>query len=108
MFASVAPPPPTDVIISSVSRRTARVSWNHSVVIFINNLTVVTGYRIVARQSVFNISDIVIEVPHTEASYVFPSTLEEFTVYSCEVYATNSFGYGEPSQTVQFKTFQDG
>lgn len=107
---TIAVPPlaPTGVIVSSITTRTARVTWDHSVVSFLNNLTKVAGYRIVARQNAFNISDVVVNVPLNQTVYVFRSTLEEFTVYSCEVYARNSFGYGVPSEAVQFKTLQDG
>lgn len=77
-------------------------------VTFLNGLTAVSSYRIIARQSSFNISDLVAEVPSTQTFYSFPSTLEEFTTYTCEVYAGNSFGYRSPSQTVQFKTLETG
>lgn len=107
-FSVVAPLPPTDVIVSGITTRTARITWEHSVVTFLNNLTTISGYRIIARQSSLNISNVVVEVNVTQVSYEFPSTLEEFTMYSCEVYARNSFGYGEPSQAVRFRTLQDG
>ena len=84
------------------------MSWDHSVVTFQNSLTAIAGYRIIAIQSAFNISDIMVEVPRTQDIYTFPSVLEEFTMYTCKVYAKNSFGYGEPSQAVKFKTLPDG
>ena len=51
-------------------------------------------------------TDLVIEVPSNKTTYTFPSTLEEFTLYTCRVYAGNSFGYGEPGQAVQFMTHE--
>lgn len=102
----VPPLPPTNLGYSRVSTRTARLSWRAPAVTFLNSLTSVSSYRIVARQDSFNISDLVIEVPFTQTIYSFPSTLEEFTEYSCEVHAGNSFGYGRPSQAVQFQTLE--
>ncbi len=102
------PVPPTNVVFSRVSTRTAKLAWQAPTVEFLNILTSVSSYRVVAKQDSFNISDFVIQVPHTQTTYTFPSTLEEFTVYSCEIHARNSFGYGQPSQAVQFKTLEAG
>lgn len=98
------PLPPTNVEVSRVSTRSARLSWQPPTVTFLNSLTSVSSYRVVARQTSFNISDLVVELPSTQTAYSFPSTLEEFTVYMCEVHASNSFGYGAPSQPVTLKT----
>lgn len=100
------PLPPGNVQVSGVTTRSATVTWHHSVVTFLNDLTSISGYRVIARQTSFNISDLVVELLPTQLSYSFPSTLEEFTMYTCQVYAKNSFGYGTASQTVQFKTLQ--
>ena len=102
----VPPPPPTNVQFSMVGTRTARLTWQAPVVTFLNQLTSVSSYRVTARQTSFNISDVVAEVAHTVTVYTFPATLEEFTEYECEVSAGNSFGYGEPSQAVHFKTHE--
>ncbi len=94
--------------ISNVGKRTAQITWEPPVISFLNTLTALAGYRIIATQTQFNISDIVVDVPPSVTSYMFPSTLEEFTVYRCAVYARNSFGYGTPSTNMQFTTLQDG
>ena len=75
---------------------------------FLNSLTKITNYRIVARQRQFNISDVIVNVPFTATSYNFPFTLEEFTHYSCSVYSKSSFGFGDPSSGMEFTTLQDG
>ncbi len=106
MYFSVPPPPPTAVQVFRVTKRKAEVHWRAPAVRFLNMFTMISSFRIVAAQNSFNISDLVIEVPPTQSMYTFPSTLEEFTVYTCRVYAGNSFGYGESSQVVEFKTLQ--
>lgn len=94
--------------VSGIGRRTARVTWEPPAITFLNSLTTLAGYRLVASQTQFNISDVVVDVPPSVTSYTFPSTLEEFTAYQCAVYAKNSFGYGTPSRNMQFTTLQDG
>ena len=106
LSVTVPPSPPTNVRVSQVSTRTARVTWRAPTVSFSNSLTRVSSYRIVARQSSFGIPDVVVQVPSTQTSYSFPSTLEEFTPYTCEVSARNSFGYGRSGQAVRFKTLE--
>ena len=103
---TVPPSPPTNVQVSQVSTQTARVTWRAPTVSFSNSLTRVSFYRIVARQSSFDIPDVVVYVPSTQTSYSFPSTLEEFTAYTCEVFANNSFGYGRSGHAVRFKTLE--
>lgn len=104
----VPPLPPTGLQFSLVGTRTAKLSWEAPEVVFLNQFTSVSSYRVIARQTAFNISDVVADIAYQKTSYTFPSTLEEFTEYECEVLAGNSFGYGLPSQPVHFKTHETG
>ena len=92
--------------MSAITTRTARIQWRTPTIVFLNDLTRISSFRIIATQDSFNITDVVIDVPPSQNTYTFASTLEEFTVYSCRVFAENSFGYGEPSTAVEFKTVE--
>ena len=76
-------------------------------VTFLNSLTAVSSYQVMATQRQFaNVSDIYVDVGDT--TYTFPQTLEEYTVYNCTVRAKNSFGLGSATQPVTLRTLQSG
>ena len=76
---------------------------------FLNSLTAVSSYQVIATQEQFaNVSDIYVDVDANTTTYMFPQTLEEYTVYTCTVKARNSFGLGSASQPVIIRTHQAG
>ena len=108
-FFPVSPLPPTNLQISGIGNRTATLNWQAPVVTFLNSLTAVSSYQVMATQEQFaNVSDIYVDIDANTTTYTFPQTLEEYTVYNCTVAARNSFGVGSASQAVTFRTLQTG
>jgi len=107
LFVPVPPPPPTNLQVSSVGTRTATLMWQKPVIRFQNSLTDVSSYQVIATQSQFpDLVDVVVTV--SASSYTFPQTLQEYTLYSCTVKARNTFGLGNASHSVEFRTLQAG
>ena len=78
-------------------------------VTFLNSLTAVSSYQVMATQEQFaNVSDIYVDVGAGVTMYTFPQTLEEYTVYTCTVEARNAFGLGNATQAVTLRTLQSG
>ena len=73
---TVPPLPPTNLQVSDVSNRTATLTWQAPVVTFLNSLTAVSSYQVMATQEQFaNVSDIYVNV-NGVTTYTFPQTLE--------------------------------
>ena len=78
-------------------------------VTFLNSLTAVTSYQVMATQEQFaNVSDIYVNVDANVTTYTFLQTLEEYTVYTCTIKARNAFGLGNATQPVILRTLQSG
>ena len=78
-------------------------------VTFLNSLTAVSSYQVMATQEQFvNVSDIYVNVSVGVTTYTFPQTLEEYTVYTCTVKARNAFGLGNSTHPVTLRTLQTG
>ena len=110
-FAVIAVPPlsPTNLQVSGVGNRTATLTWQAPVVTFLNSLTAVSSYQVMATQEQFaNVSDIYVNVGAGVTTYTFPQTLEEYTVYTCSVKARNAFGLGNATRPVTLRTLQSG
>ena len=106
---TVPPLPPTNLQVSDVGNRTATLTWQAPVVLFLNSLTAVSSYQVMATQEQFaNVSDIYVNVGANTTTYTFPQTLEEYTVYTCTVKARNAFGLGNTTQPVTLRTLQAG
>ena len=106
---TVPPLPPTNLQVSGIGNRTATLSWQAPVVTFLNSLTAVSSYQVMATQEQFaNVSDIYVDVDASTTTYTFPQTLEEYTVYTCTVKARNAFGLGNATQPVTLRTLQAG
>ena len=106
---TVPPLPPINLQISGIGNRTATLTWQAPVVTFLNSLTAVSSYQVMATQAQFsNVSDIYVDVAGGVTTYTFPQTLEEYTEYNCTVAARNSFGLGNASQPVTLRTLQTG
>ena len=76
---------------------------------FLNSLTAVSSYQVIATQEQFaNVSDIYVNIHANTTTYTFPQTLEEYTVYTCTVEARNAFGLGNSTQPVTLRTLQAG
>ena len=106
---TVPPLPPTNLQVSGVGNRTATLTWQAPVVTFLNSLTAVSSYQVMATQEQFaNVSDIYVDVDANTTTYTFPQTLEEYTVYTCTVKAGNAFGLGNATHPVTLMTLQSG
>ena len=106
---SVPPLPPTNLQVSGISNRTATLTWQAPVVTFLNSLTAVSSFQVMATQEQFsNVSDIYVNVSVGVTTYTFPQTLEEYTVYTCTVKARNAFGLGNATHPVTLRTLQTG
>ena len=106
---TVPPLPPTNLQVSGIGNRTATLTWQAPVVTFLNSLTAVSSYQVIATQEQFvNVSDIYVNVSLGVTTYTFPQTLEEYTVYTCTVKAENTFGLGNATQPVTLRTLQSG
>ena len=106
---TVPPLPPTNLHVSGIGNRTATLTWQAPVVTFLNSLTALSSYQVMATQEQFsNVSDICVNVSVDVATYTFPQTLEEYTVYTCSVKARNAFGLGNATQAVTLRTLQAG
>ena len=106
---TVPPLPPTNLQVSGVGNRTATLTWQAPVVTFLNSLTAVSSYQVMATQEQFAaVSDIYVNVSVGVTTYTFSQTLEEYTVYTCTVKAGNAFGLGSASRPVTFRTLQTG
>ena len=109
LINTVPPLPPTNLQVSGIGNRTATLTWQAPVVTFLNSLTAVSSFQVMATQEQFsNVSDIYVDVGGGTTTYTFPQTLEEYTVYNCTVAARNSFGLGYASQAVTLRTLQTG
>ena len=107
LFVPVPPPPPTNLQVSSVGIRTATLMWQKPVIRFQNSLTDISSYQVIATQSQFpDLVNVVVTV--SARSYTFPHALQEYTLYSCTVKARNTFGLGNASHSVEFRTLQAG
>ena len=106
---TVPPLPPTNLQVSGVGNRTATLTWQAPVVTFLNSLTAVSSYQVMATQEQFaNVSDIHVDIDPNTTTYTFPQTLEEYTMYTCTVKARNAFGLGNATHPVTFMTLQSG
>ena len=106
---TVPPLPPTNLQVSDIGNRTATLTWQAPVVTFLNSLTAVSSFQVMATQEQFaNVSDIYVNVGAGVTTYMFPQTLEEYTVYTCTVKARNAFGLGNATQPVTLRTLQAG
>ena len=62
-LTAVPPLPPTNLQISNISTRAATLSWQAPVVSFLNSLTAVSSYQVIAMQGQFpNVSNIRVDV----------------------------------------------
>ena len=105
---TVPPLSPTNLQVSGIGNRTATLTWQAPVVTFLNSLTAVSSYQVMATQEQFaNVSDIYVNVSVGVTTYTFPQTLE-YTVYTCTVKAGNTFGLGNATQPVTLRTLQSG
>ena len=105
----VPPLPPTNLQVSGIGSRTATLTWQAPVVTFLNSLTAVTSYQVMATQEQFaNVSDIYVNVDANVTTYTFLQTLEEYTFYTCTIKARNAFGLGNATQPVTLRTLQSG
>ena len=105
---TVPPLPPTNLQISDIGGRTTTLTWQEPVVTFLNSLTAVSSFQVMATQEQFaNVSDIYVNV-NDVTTYTFPQTLEEYTVYTCTIKARNAFGLGSATHPVTFRTLQTG
>ena len=78
-------------------------------VTFLNSLTAVSSYQVMATQEQFaNVSDIYVDIDANATTYTFHQTLEEYTVYACTVKARNAFALGNATQPVTLRTLQAG
>ena len=68
----------------------------------------VSSYQVIATQDQFSIPDVFIDTGENMTSYTLFDVLEEYTFYSCSVKAENTFGLGDESQPVEFRTLQAG
>ena len=101
--------PPTNLQVSDISNRTVTLTWQAPVITFLNSLTAVSSYQVMATQEQFtNVPDIYVDVDANTTIYTFPQTLEEYTVYTCTVKARNAFGLGNATHPVTFMTLQSG
>ena len=108
-LTAVLPLPPTNLQISNISTRAATLSWQAPVVSFLNSLTAVSSYQVIAMQGQFpNVSNIRVDVGAGVTNYTFPHSLEEYTVYACTMKARNTFGLGSATQPVDLRTLQAG
>ena len=108
-LTAVPPLPPTNLQVSNISTRAATLTWQAPVVSFLNSLTAVSSYQVIAMQGQFsNLSDIRVDVDAGMTNYTFPNTLEEYTVYACTIKARNAFGLGSATQPVDLRTLQTG
>ena len=106
---TVPPQPPTNLQVTDIGNRTATLTWQAPVVTFLNSLTAVSSYQVMATQEQFaNVSDIYVDIDANTTTYTFPQTLEEYTVYTCTVKARNAFGLGNATQPVTLRTLQAG
>ena len=106
---TVPPLPPTNMQVSGIGNRSATLTWQAPVVTFLNSLTAVSSYQVMATQEQFaNVSDIYVDVDANTTTYTFPQTLEEYTLYSCTVKTRNAFGLGNATQPVTLRTLQAG
>ena len=88
-LTAVPPLPPTNRQVSNISTRAATLTWQAPVVSFLNSLTAVSSYQVIAMQGQFpNVSDIHVDVDAAMTNYTFPHTLEEYTVYACTIIST--------------------
>ena len=109
MVITVPPQPPTNLQVSGIGSRTTTLTWQAPVITFLNLLTAVSSYQVMATQEQFaNVSDIYVDVDANSTTYTFPQTLEEYTVYTCTVKARNAFGLGNATQPVTLRTLQAG
>ena len=106
---TVPPLPPTNLQVSGIGSRTAILTWQAPNVTFLNSLTAVSSYQVMATQEQFaNVSDIYVDIDANTTTYTFPQTLEEDTVYTCTVKARNVFGLGSATHPVTLRTLQSG
>ena len=109
MVITVPPQPPTNLQVSGIGSRTTTLTWQAPVVTFLNSLTAVSSYQVTATQEQFaNVSDIYVNIDANTTTYTFPQTLEEYTLYTCAVKASNAFGLGNATQPVTLRTLQAG
>ena len=109
IILTVLPLPPTNLQVSGIGNRTATLTWQAPVVTFLNSLTAVSSYQVMATQEQFaNVSDIYVDLDANTTTYTFPQTMEEYTVYTCTVKARNAFGLGNATQPVTLRTLQTG
>ena len=109
IILTVPPLPPINLQVSGIGNRTATLTWQTPVVTFLNSLTAVSSYQVMATQEQFaNVSDIYVDLDANTTTYTFLQTLEEYTVYTCTVKARNAFGLGNATQPVTLRTLQTG
>ena len=109
MVITVPPQSPTNLQVSGIGSRTTTLTWQAPVITFLNSLTAVSSYQMMATQEQFaNVPDIYVNIDANTTTYTFPQTLEEYTVYTCTVKARNAFGLGNATQPVTLRTLQSG
>ena len=107
MSYTVPPSEPKNVTVSNVGQRSATVSWDPPTNNFPNSLTDVSGYRVFASQNVFQERNhVAFKDEHTETHEFMD--LEEYTLYSFSVAASNAFGYGTASDPQEATTLEAG
>jgi len=108
-LTAVPPLPPTNLQVSNISSRAATLTWQAPVVSFLNSLTAISSYQVIATQGQFpNVPNISVDVGAGVTNYTFPQNLEEYTVYACTIKARNTFGLGSATQSVDLRTLQAG
>ena len=105
---SEPPSAPTNVRVSAVGTRVATVSWRAPANSFPNSLTAVSSYRITASQDRFRNGNHVVTKNSGAASSHRFTDLEEYTLYSFTVTASNTFGRSQASSAATAKTQQAG
>ena len=101
------PSVPRNVRVSSVGQRSATVSWDPPNNTFPNPLTSVSEYRVTASQSQFQEGNRFSTEDEHSGTHQF-TDLEEHTMYSFSVAASNIFGYGVASEPEDATTLQAG
>ena len=107
MSYTVPPSEPKNVTVSNVGQRSATVSWDPPTNNFHNSLTDVSGYRVSAVQNVFQEGARVATKDKYSQTHEFMD-LEEYTLYSFSVAASNAFGYGTASEPQKATTLEAG
>ncbi len=104
---TVPPPMPTNFQIVEFDDVSVTLEWQPPHNDFLNSLTQVFQYQIIATQESFAILNINVTIGASGTTYTL-EMLEEYVSYRCTVQAGNSFGFGSESNSVQFTTQQAG